>query len=117
MTTPSFSIRMITIDCREPARLAAFWSQATGCPVTSDYGDFAMVDAVPTLGFQRVDDPTPGKNRIHVDGGGADRVTLVRRLRELGATEHETRSVPGLTWTVMTDPEGNFFCVGNPETP
>lgn len=26
--------------------------------------------------------------------------------------EHETRSMPGLTWTVMTDPEGNVVCVG-----
>ena len=40
---------------------------------------------------------------------------LVARLRDLGAIERETHSVPGLTWTVLADPEGNLFCVGNPE--
>jgi len=115
MSLTNFAIRMITVDCEDPARLAAFWSQATGCPVAADYGDFVMVGSVPALGFQRVSDVTPGKNRIHFDGGGEDREALVRRLRDLGATEHETRNVPGLTWTTMTDPEGNYFCVGNPE--
>lgn len=106
---------MITIDCKEPVRLAAFWSAATDSPVVADHGTFVMVGSTPTLGFQRVSDPAPGKNRIHIDGGGADRGDLVARLRDLGAQEHETRSVPSLTWTVMTDPEGNVFCVGKPE--
>ena len=30
------------------------------------------------------------------------------------ATELTTHEVPGLVWTVMQDPEGNEFCVGNP---
>jgi catechol 2,3-dioxygenase-like lactoylglutathione lyase family enzyme len=115
VTFAPFAIRMITIDCKDPARLAAFWSAATGKPVVADYGSFVMVGSSPTLGFQQVSTPTPGKNRIHFDGGGADREMLVSRLRELGATEHETHSVPGLIWTVMADPEGNIFCVGNPE--
>ena len=105
---------MITVDCANPARLAEFWSAATGCPVAADYGTFVMVGCTPTLGFQQVETPTPGKNRIHFDGGGSDRAHLVARLRDLGAQEHETRSVPGLTWTVMSDPEGNHFCVGTP---
>lgn len=115
MTAIPFSIRMITIDCTDPARLAAFWSVATGSPVVADHGAFTMVGSRPALGFQQVSDPTPGKNRIHIDGGGGDRDEMVVRLCDLGATEHETRSVPGLTWTVMADPEGNLFCVGNPE--
>lgn len=116
MSTLAFGIRMVTIDCHDPSRLAAFWSKATGCAVTADYGDFVMVASTPVLGFQRVPDPTPGKNRVHLDGGGADREALVHHLCGLGATEHETRTVPGLTWTVMTDPEGNYFCVGNAES-
>ncbi|MCT1776694.1 VOC family protein [Brachybacterium sp. p3-SID957] len=116
MNSPTFAIRMVTIDCHDPNALAEFWSAATGSPVLADYGDFVMVDTEPTLGFQRVSHPTPGKNRIHLDGGGADREELVNRLRQLGATEQETRTVPGLTWTVMHDPEGNSFCVGNPTT-
>lgn len=113
--TAAFTIRMFTIDCHDPARLAAFWSAATECPVVADHGVFVIVGCQPMLGFQQVAEPTPGKNRIHFDGGGADRELLVSRLRQLGAQEHETNSVPGLTWTVMSDPEGNVFCVGNPD--
>ena len=40
-----------------------------------------MVASTPALGFQRVADPTPGKNRVHIDGGGAEREALVERLK------------------------------------
>lgn len=53
MTNTPFSIRMITVDCRDPARLAAFWSAATGRPVVADYGAFVMVGSTPMLGFNR----------------------------------------------------------------
>lgn len=115
MTDPKFTIGMITIDCADPAKLAAFWAAATGCEIVADYGGFVMVGSTPTLGFQQVNETTPGKNRVHVDGRGEDRDALVARLRELGATEHDSHTVPGLTWTVMSDPEGNLFCVGNPD--
>ena len=109
----NFIIRQITFDCHDPSRLAEFWAVATGCEIAADYGDFVMVDSTPALGFQRVEDPTPGKNRMHIDVGGAERESLVERLKDLGATELTTHEAPGLVWTVMQDPEGNEFCVGN----
>ncbi|EFK54310.1 hypothetical protein HMPREF0291_11967 [Corynebacterium genitalium ATCC 33030] len=115
MSDTTFGIRQITFDCHDPSKLAEFWSAATGCGISADYGDFVMVDSTPALGFQRVEDPTPGKNRMHIDGGGVERETLVERLKGLGATELGTHEAPGLVWTVMQDPEGNEFCVGNPE--
>lgn len=116
MCVADFNIRQITFDCHDPSKLAEFWSAATGCEIAADYGDFVMVDSTPALGFQRVQDPTPGKNRIHIDGDGADREDLVERLKRLGATELGTHEAPGLVWTVMQDPEGNEFCVGSPDT-
>ena len=115
MSAANFSIRQITFDCHNPSKLAEFWSAATDCEVAADYGDFVMVNSTPALGFQRVQDPTPGKNRIHIDGGGADRKAVVERLKGLGATELGPHEAPGLVWTVMQDPEGNEFCVGSPE--
>lgn len=50
MTGGAFTNRMITIDCHDPAALAAFWSAATDCPVVADYGDFAMVAPPNDLG-------------------------------------------------------------------
>jgi hypothetical protein len=32
--------------------------------------------------------------------------------KALGASEVEEQVMPGLTWTVLADPEGNLFCVG-----
>ena len=115
MNDANLTIRQITFDCHDPSKLAEFWSAATGYEIVADYGDFVMVDSTPALGFQRVQDPTHGKNRMHIDGGGADREDLVERLKGLGATELGTHEAPGLAWTVMQDPEGNEFCVGNPE--
>lgn len=114
MSDPNFTIRQITFDCHDPSKLAKFWSAATGCEIAADYGDFVMVDSTPALGFQRIEEPTPGKNRMHVDVGGAERETLIERLKDLGATELTTHEAPGLVWTIMQDPEGNEFCVGNP---
>ena len=52
---------------------------------------------------------------MHIDVGGAERESLVARLKGLGATELGTHEAPGLVWTVMQDREGNEFCVGSAE--
>ena len=115
MSAANFSIRQTTFDCQDPSKLAKFWSAATGCEIAADYGDFLMVDSNPALRFQRVEDPTPGKNRMHIDGNGSGREALVERLKGLCAVELDTHEEPGLVWTVMQDPEKNEFCVGSPE--
>jgi Glyoxalase-like domain len=109
------AIGMVTIDCRDPQGLAQFWSTALDVPVESDYGDFVFLAAkgdAPAIALQRVAEPTPGKNRLHLDLRGGDRAIEVPRLLGLGATAVAEHSVPGLSWTVMADPEGNVFCVG-----
>ncbi len=57
----------------------------------------------------------PGKNRVHFDSHVPDRLAEVARLVSLGATEVGVHNVPGLTWTVLADPDGNQFCVGQPD--
>ena len=113
----TLTIGMITIDTADPRRLADFWAKALGTSVQHDWGEFLVLAPVggeggPQLGLQRVDDPTPGKNRVHFDSHVEDRVAEVARLVELGATEIGEHTVPGLTWTVLADPDGNQFCVG-----
>lgn len=115
MSQTAFTVRQITFDCHNPSKLAEFWSTATGCEIVADYGDFVMVNSTPALGFQRVERPTPGKSRMHIDIGGVEREALVERLTSLGATALSDHKAPGLVWTVMQDPEGNEFCVGNPD--
>ncbi|RKT56968.1 VOC family protein [Saccharothrix australiensis] len=112
----TFTIGMITIDTTDPRKLADFWTKALGTEVDQDYGEFVMLAPVGEgglrLGLQRVDDVTPGKNRVHFDAHVADRAAEVARLVGLGATELAEHTVPGLSWTVLADPEGNQFCIG-----
>ncbi len=72
----------------------------------------------PRLFFQRVPEPKSAKNRMHLDvnvgGHGADPSVVdahVRRLVEAGGTMVEDRHDRFSRWVVMTDPEGNEFCV------
>jgi predicted enzyme related to lactoylglutathione lyase len=111
---------MLTIDCVNPQALAKFWTEAAGYSVGDDWGVYVVL--MPPagslrLGLQRVDEPRVGKNRVHLDWHTADRAAEVRRLVDLGATVVDEHEVPGLAWTVLRDPEGNEFCVGQVSGP
>lgn len=53
------------------------------------------------------------KNRLHIDlhGPAGEREAEVERLRALGARIQTHVDEPAGQWVVMTDPEGNEFCV------
>jgi hypothetical protein len=115
----SLTVEMITFDCSDPDTLADWWSRAANGsvhPVAE--GEFVVV-GIPgglRLGFQRVDEPTPGKNRAHVDFTAPDLEAEVSRLVALGATETERHGFdgsdgPDFRWVVLADPVGNAFCV------
>jgi predicted enzyme related to lactoylglutathione lyase len=66
----------------------------------------------PRLGFQKVADPTPVKNRLHLDFGVADVDAEVSRLTVTGATEVGRHSIgDNFRWVVLSDPEGCAFCI------
>ena len=109
----------ITIDCADPARLAAFWSGMLNIPETHEHGDgggWATVgsrsDTQPRLTFQRVPEPKTGKTRIHLD----------IQVDDIGAGRQHVESLGG-QWSgvrhdhdegvvmVMRDPEGHEFCI------
>ncbi len=109
----------ITIDSADPRTLAEFWTEALGLEVVFDAdGWFVQLRSraqpqQPYLGLQKVPEDRAGKNRVHIDFATEDRAGEVARLESLGAAVGETHEVPGLTWTVLRDPEGNEFCVGS----
>lgn len=112
----------ITMDCADPARLVEFWAAALGFRA-EDAGDAwgALTDPTgrrPRMFFQRVPEAKAGKNRLHVDlFADAGMEAEVERLTALGARALEQHGEFGLRWTVMQDPEGNEFCVGEPAPP
>ena len=65
----------------------------------------------PTWLFAKVPEPKTAKNRMHLDLAAPDPETEIARLVGLGATRVADTDEYGYRWTVMTDPEGNEFCV------
>ncbi len=113
----SLAISMITIDSLDPVRLGRWWADAMGGTVVAENeGYFVMVslgEGAPTLGFQKVEDPTPGKNRVHLDLTADDRTAQAQRLVDAGATHFGEHEIDGFAWITLADPDGNQFCVAS----
>ena len=112
----TLTLGMITTDTSDAAALGTWWAEQTGGTVveTND-GWFVTVQLPggPMLAFQRVEEPTPGKNRLHLDLGAPDLDAEVQRLASAGAQVVAERSMGGFRWVTLTDPDGNEFCVAN----
>lgn len=71
----------------------------------------AAGEPLPDLLILRADDPRVVKNRVHLDFRPDDQDQEVARLIELGAHRVDIGQGNEVTWVVLTDPEGNEFCV------
>lgn len=106
----SLHIVNITINTPDPRRLADWWVKALDGEVTNDFGEFIFISTGKLgMGFQKAEHAGP--NKIHIDLAADDRSAEVERLRGLGAEFVADHEVPGITWTVLRDPDGNEFCV------
>ncbi|HYZ92989.1 MAG TPA: VOC family protein [Actinomycetota bacterium] len=107
----------LVLDCHDPEALAAFWAPALGYNHIGSVENYALLlsddGASPKLLLQRVPEDKTIKNRMHLDIEIADVDAEVERLEGLGAKRLEagSRSEHGTKWVIMTDPEGNEFCV------
>ena len=67
----TIGIASITFDSLDPVALAGWWAERFGAAITANVDGFFVLVAggsLPTqLAFQKVDDPTPGKNKLHLD--------------------------------------------------
>jgi predicted enzyme related to lactoylglutathione lyase len=115
----------MAIDAADPSGLAAFWAAALGWEVVADEPGEAVVappgfaylsaGALPLV-FVPVGDQKTGKNRVHLDLASTsleDQAAQVKRLLGLGAARADIGQ-GDVPWEVMTDPEGNEFCVLDP---
>ncbi len=60
-------------------------------------------------------EPTPGKNRVHLDLRAVDREKAVAAAPAAGATKADDVYV-GPRWQVLRDPEGDEFCILPPRS-
>ena len=110
-------IAAVVVDCAEPSQLAHFWSEAAGWTVHESDADFARLrhpqGVGPYLELDRRPHLPTDRHRAHIDllpPAGSRQAGEVERLQRLGArlADIGQGDVP---WTVMTDPEGNAFCI------
>lgn len=111
-------LQNVAIDCADAYELARFWSEVTGCPLhpgdkPGDPEIDVMLPEGPLLHFNQVPEPKTVKNRVHLClRPKTSREEEVERLLSLGAVLVADRREPdGAGWAVLTDPEGNEFCV------
>ena len=113
MTIP-VTVQHVVFDASDPRRVATFWSHLLNRPIGDDWGDFIRLEpdeAGTRLAFATVPEPKTTKNRVHLDVTVDDRERTCEELVGLGAEVVDTRTAGEHTWTVMTDPEGNEFCI------
>lgn len=110
----------IDVDSTDPQRIAPFWQQALGWRITYDTPDEVVLEPAagspedgvsPDILFLRVPESKTVKNRLHLDLRPEDQAEEVARLESLGAARTDVGQSDGVSWVVMSDPDGNEFCV------
>ena len=104
----------VIVDAADPVALGQWWATALEWVVVNDDPEEFEIrpapERLPGLLFARVDEPKTLKNRLHLDFRPDDQEAEVARFEALGAT-HVDVGQGEQTWVVLSDPEGNEFCV------
>jgi hypothetical protein len=113
--------RLGALSCDGSREVGYFWSDALGWPLVWDQHEETAICApdgtgplITWGGGPHI--PKIGKNRLHFDitpSDHTDQGTEVQRLVSLGATLVDIGQGP-VSWVVMSDPDGNEFCVAVP---
>lgn len=108
-------LRNVTFKSTDAERLADFWSAALDLPERkSTDQEVLLADAdwgFPRFTFQKVQSRQGSTESVHLDLIAESRADAVSSLIALGAEEVQTHGDESFRWTVMSDPDGNEFCV------
>ncbi len=93
-----------------------FWRATLGLEVLHRDETYAYLSPLseggPHLAFQKVPEGKSTKNRLHLDIRVPNRSEFERLVVSRGGSVVEVHEHPGWpVWTVMTDPQGNEFCI------
>lgn len=95
----TLTLGMITFDSLDPGPLATWWAAQLGGNIVEENDGWFYIVAVPdsatNFAFQKVPDPTAGKNRIHLDLG-----VRISTPRWRGSSRPGQLSTTARTWTV-----------------
>ncbi|MEO8229597.1 MAG: VOC family protein [Chloroflexota bacterium] len=108
----------IVIRVDDLQRQTEFWSAALDYvpregPSADDFVLLRPRDGLgPNVSLDRVRSTVQVPPRIHLDLYAEDQASEVKRLIGLGATEvHWDKRPPDADYIILSDPEGNRFCV------
>ncbi|WP_329359599.1 VOC family protein [Streptomyces sp. NBC_01483] len=115
-------ISELVIDCADPDRLAAFWSEVLDYvelgreedgSIEIGPPDAGFGGPQPTLVFSPSSAPRTGKLPLHIDVNAIDRdqEAELERLLALGARTADVGQTGTESWHCLADPEGNEFCL------
>ena len=113
----SSRITVIAIDAVEPRVVADFWCAVLGWHVVEEGLDGVSIAASdgswPSIDVQPVPEDKAVKNRLHLDlrADGVTTAAELERLLALGARRVDVGQGPDVSWVVLSDPEGNEFCL------
>jgi hypothetical protein len=115
----------LVIDCTDARALSAFWCAVLDYKVVAEHSDYIEIgpwspnaeqirlgSIPPALTFVQVPEGKTVKNRLHLDLSPIDcsRDAEVERVVGLGARRVDIGQGER-SWVVLSDPEGNEFCV------
>jgi hypothetical protein len=114
-------ISELVLKCHDPEVLARFWCEVLDFIVLARE-EAVCIDIGPREGFGgaqpaicliRNDEPKNGHARLHIDVNATDRDqdAELERLLKLGARPADVGQTGEEPWHVLTDPEGNEFCL------
>ena len=110
----------LALDAHDPARLAAFWAGVLGRVVVNDPRGALLPGSDTQVGLRLAPSGTEkvGPNRVHLHltstSPGGQRDTVAAALK-LGARHLDVGQRPDEGHVVLADPEGNEFCVIEPD--
>ncbi len=102
------------INCADMELMTSFWSHALGLVPSSSApdDDFRVLRGQDVnVSLQLARTPVTARDQMHLDLYTNDQAGEVERLVGLGAKAVRHNRDPEDDYVVMTDPEGNEFCV------
>jgi hypothetical protein len=108
----------VSLECAEPAPLAAFWAGLLGGEIAFESDDFVAVKLdhvwLSTVRVENYEAPTWPSDEVpqqmHLDLAVDDLETATAEAISLGAEKASVQPAPD-RWTVLIDPAGHPFCV------
>lgn len=107
----------LAIDALQPRVVADFWCAVLGWHVVDEDGDVISIApqdrSRPSIDVVAVPEGKTVKNRLHFDlrADGVSATEELERLLDLGARRTDVGQGPDVSWVVLSDPEGNEFCL------